>query len=147
MRRAALAAALLALAGCGEEDEPFPSACNDGVAAVQDALRRAPGDVALTGGTRLSTCVERARTAADIQTVGALYTATADDLAARAPRSDIAALRLGYLVGAARRGARRTGGIHEELVRRLENSTGLEGTPAARRSAFRGGRAAGLRRG
>jgi hypothetical protein len=149
-RATALAAVTLAtLAGCGEDDETggFPVACNDSVPAVQDALRGAPARVALTGGTKLSTCVERARTGADIQTVGALYTATADDLAAKLAGSDAAALRLGYLVGATRRGASRTSGIHDELVRRLEQSTGLDGAPPARRAAYRRGLAAGRRLG
>ena len=137
-------AAALALAGCGEEDESFPTACDDSVAAVQEALERAPGDVALSEGTKLSTCIDRSRTSADIQTVGALYTATADALSMQAPRSDAAALRLGYLLGATRRGAARTNGIHEELVRRLQNTAG---TPIAGRAAFRRGEAAGLRSG
>ena len=141
---AAVTAALAAGAGCGDDEAArLPSACDDSVPAVQEALENAPGRVALTGGVKLSTCVERARSGADIQTVGALYTATADALAARAAASDAAALRLGYLVGAARRGAARTSGIHEELVRRLENSTG----PAASRAAYRRGLAAGRARG
>jgi hypothetical protein len=144
--RAAVATVVLALAvaGCGD-DEPrrFPAACNDSVPAIRDALAKAPATVKLYDGTRLSACVERARTGADIQTLGALYTATADALVADMPRSDAAALRLGYLVGAARRGASRTSGLHAELIRRLENSTGLDGAPGARRAAYRRGFAAG----
>ncbi len=141
---AALAVAALAASGCASEDEPrLPAACNDSVPAIQAALAKAPGDVLLAGGVKLSTCVENARTGADIQTVGALYTATADALATRVARSDTAAMRLGYLVGAAKRGASRTNGIHHELVRRLESSTGLAAAPAIRRAAYRRGVAAG----
>lgn len=140
-------AAALALSGCGEEERRLPSACDDGPQAVTEALSRAPGPVALEGGTRLSTCVRRARTHAEVQAVGALYTTVADRLADRVARSDTAALRLGYLIAATRRGARRTGGIHEELVRRLEQSAGLDGVPPERRTAFRRGLDAGRRHG
>jgi hypothetical protein len=71
----------------------------------------------------------------------------ADGLAARIPSSDRAAIRLGYLIGATRRGAERTNGIHAELVRRLEQSVGVDGPPAARRAAFERGLAAGARTG
>jgi hypothetical protein len=95
----------------------------------------------------LSTCIERARADAEIQTVGSIYTRVADELAARARASNGAALRLGYLIGAARRGARRTSGIHEELVRRLEQTVGLGGPAPARRPSFNRGLAAGARTG
>jgi hypothetical protein len=144
---AATLAAALMLAGCTEDPDPFPSACNDGVKTIGRALAAAPGPVALHAGTKLSTCVHSARSSADIQTVGALYTSVADGLARQLPRSDAAALRLGYLVGAVRRGASGTNGIHDELVRRLEQSTGLGGAPAARRAAFHQGLEAGRRRG
>jgi hypothetical protein len=137
---AALAAAT---AGCGsDESGRLPSACADSVTRVRDALAKAPGAVALDG-VPLSTCVQRARTGAEIQTIGVLFTATADALAARARDSDAAALQLGYLLGATRRGASRTSGLHAELIRRLENSSGLDGMAAARRAAFRRGVAAG----
>jgi hypothetical protein len=143
----AIAAALLALAGCGEEDRPLPAACNQGAQPIVRALQAAPAQVLLAGTTTLSTCVERARSDADIQAVGAQLTAVADHLATRLGRSDPAALQLGYLIGAARRGSRHTSGIHEELVRRLEQTAGPDGPPPPRRSAFRRGEAAGERSG
>ena len=146
-RRVAVTLALAAaLAGCGDEATRLPSACDDSVAGIEEALAKAPDDVTLYG-VKLSTCVERARSSADIQTVGALYTATADSLVVKMRTSDAAALRLGYLVGATHRGARRTSGVHSELIRRLENSVGLDGAPAARRAAYRRGLAAGRTRG
>ena len=65
----------------------------------------------------------------------------------RVPASDRAAVQLGYLVGASRRGAKHTSGIHDELVRRLEQAVGVGGAPAARRAAYRRGLVAGERRG
>lgn len=146
-----LAAPMLAVTaaawGCGREERPLPTACTAGSGQIAQALRMAPAPVALGDGTRLSVCVERARTDADIQTVGALYTQVATGLSARVPASNTAAVRLGYLIGAARRGARHTGGIHLELLRRLEQSVGLDGVPPHRRAAFRRGLAAGSRTG
>ena len=73
-RAAALAlptlAVALAAAGCGEEDRPLPAACASGPGPAVRALDTAPGPVRLAGGTKLSSCVERARSDADMQTVG-----------------------------------------------------------------------------
>jgi hypothetical protein len=148
-RAATALAGVLALtvAGCGQPDTSFPSACNEGTRAIQKALEKAPAAVALPDGTTLSACVHRARDGADLQTVGAFYTAVADGLAARVNAGDFAALRLGYLLGATRKGARATNGIHEELVRRLEQSARVDGAPPARQAAFRRGLAAGGRLG
>jgi hypothetical protein len=149
-RAAALASLALAaapLAGCGDDDRPLPAACATGVAPVIRALARAPGPVRLAGDTKLSTCVERARSDADIQTVGTLFTRAADGLAPRMAGSDPVALELGYLIAAVRKGARHTNGIHNELVRRVEQTIGLEGAPPPRKAAFDQGLAAGERSG
>ncbi|HYY06197.1 MAG TPA: hypothetical protein VE997_06450, partial [Candidatus Limnocylindria bacterium] len=91
--------------------------------AIERALSRAPAPVTLSSGTRLSECVSHARSDAELQNAGSVLTRAADDLAGRAERGDAqAAVGLGYLVGAARRGARRTAGIHAELQRRVESS-------------------------
>jgi hypothetical protein len=150
LRRAVALAALsaaLAAGGCGNDERPLPAACATDVPPIARALARAPAPVKLDGGTSLSTCVERARSDADIQTVGSVFTRTADELAGRVDRSDAAALQLGYLIAAVRKGARHTSGIHEELVRRVEQTTGLDGAPRARRAAFDRGLAAGERSG
>jgi hypothetical protein len=150
-RAAALAlptlAVALAAAGCGEEDRPLPAACASGPGPAVRALTTAPAPVRLAGGTKLSSCVERARSDADIQTVGSVLTRTADSLAGAMDRSDAAALQLGYLIGAVRKGARHTSGIHQELVRRVEQAIGVDGTPPRRRAAFNRGLAAGERTG
>ena len=143
----ALALATLAAAGCGEDDRPLPAACATGPGPAVRALTSAPGPVRLAGGTKLSSCVERARSDADLQTVGSVLTRTADELAGAMDRSDEAALQLGYLVGAVRKGARHTSGIHEELVRRVEQAIGVDGAPPPRRAAFDRGLAAGERSG
>jgi hypothetical protein len=151
-RRAAVLALLtlavaLAAAGCGDEDRPLPAACASGPGPAVRALGTAPGPVRLAGETTLSSCVERARSDADIQTVGTMLTRTADVLAGAMDRSDEAALQLGYLIGAVRKGARHTNGIHQELLRRVEQAIGLDGPPAPRRAAFDRGLAAGERSG
>jgi hypothetical protein len=140
-------AAALAAAGCGADDRPLPSACATGPRPAVRALHTAPGPVRLAGGTKLSSCVERARSEADIQTVGAVFTRIADTLAGAMPRSDEAAVQLGYLIGAVRKGARHTNGIHDELVRRVEQAIGIGGAPPPRRAAFDRGLAAGERTG
>jgi hypothetical protein len=150
-RAAALALPTLAVAlvaaGCGDEDRPLPAACASGPAPTVRALATAPGPVRLAGGTKLSSCVERARSEADIQTVGSVLTRTADTLAGAMDRSDEAALQLGYLIGAVRKGARHTSGIHQELVRRVEQAIGIDGAPPRSRAAFDRGLAAGERTG
>jgi hypothetical protein len=141
------AAAALAAAGCGNDDRPLPAACVTGVKPVAQALARAPAAVRLSGDTRLSTCVERARSEADIQTVGIVFTREADHLATELPTSDRAALQLGYLIAAVRKGAAHTNGIHAELVRRIGQTAGIGGPPAARRAAYDTGRKAAERDG
>jgi hypothetical protein len=61
--------------------------------------------------------------------------------------NDTAALELGYLIGAVRKGARTTNGIHAEIVRRLEQVTGLDGPSPRRRAAYGRGLRAGERHG
>jgi hypothetical protein len=112
------------LAGCGRDTAgTLPAACRfpNGPGAVRAALARAPGEVRLDG-TPLSKCLVREADASDVQSVGAVYVDTASGLASRvraAPHS-AAAVQLGYLVGAVRRGASKTAGIHYELQRRVE---------------------------
>jgi hypothetical protein len=116
----ALVAAALAASGCGDDRPPLSTLCTEGEGPIARALRRAPGQVALADGTRLSQCVANARGAGDLQNFGVVVTRVADRLADRAGDDPAAALRLGYLIGAAERGAAHTEGIHAELVRRLQ---------------------------
>lgn len=132
----------LLLAGCASEDERVPAACLDGPATIEQALERAPAAVTLADGTRLSTCVNRARGDSELQTLGASLIVVADRLSARAATEIPAALRLGYLRGAMRRGLRTNKDLAANLARRLEQTTALqEGSPAARAALHRGVRA------
>ena len=134
----ALAAAGAVAAGCGEDRPPLSPACTEGAGAILRALARAPGPVRLADGTRLSDCVTRAYGDGELQSLGFSLTPAADRLAAApTPRS---ALQLGYLVGAIRRGAARTNGVHVELVRRLEGTATFD-APALVAAARRGIRA------
>jgi hypothetical protein len=143
----AVAALGAAAGGCGSSDSPrVDAACTVSPAAIERALARAPRPVALPSGTRLSECVSDARTDADLQNAGLVLTRAADHLAARAQRGDAsAAVALGYLVGAARRGAARTNGIHAELARRVESAARVlaNGGGAAAAGALERGMRAG----
>jgi hypothetical protein len=107
------------VAGCGNDEHRVPVACLDG--DVSKALAKAPDTVTLQG-TPLSECFTRAANPAEIQQVGAIFIATAEKLApaARTNPHSPQALRLGYLIGAVRRGAGHTQGIHYETQRRIE---------------------------
>ena len=147
--RAALLLAAAALAGgCGAEEEPIPFACVNGSAeAVERALADAPGAVVLEGGTSISACIRTARSDAELQNAGGILTTAAEHLELEAPADATAALQLGYLVGAARRGASKENGIQAELVRRLERSAALEAPTPAAKAALAKGLEAGEQRG
>ena len=139
---ALLAIGTLALAGCStEETPPVPFDCTTDRAAVARALEQAPGEVRLPDGTLLSECVRNAESDAELQTVGLALTRLAEDLEAEAPGDPDAALRLGYLVGAARRGAPSASSLQAELVYRLERSAASIEEPAAARALAEGMRA------
>jgi hypothetical protein len=135
-----LAVCVLVVA-CGEEEEGVPEACTGGARPFLDALARAPRAVQLDGG-RISTCLSRDSDAGELQSVGAGMVGAAASLARSARRRrGQAALRLGYLIGAARRGAAPTEGIHSELLRRLDQeAAGLERSPTFRSGLRAGGR-------
>jgi hypothetical protein len=149
-RRGALLALLmaaLATLGCGRDESPPPPGCDDAEQGLA-ALRAAPGAARLADGTPLSTCVRQAFSDADLQSVGLAFTSMADRLARQAAASDDAALQMGYLVGATRKGAAHTNGIQAELVRRIEQATLLDdAAPASRQAAFQRGLTAGRARG
>jgi len=145
MVRVLVLLAAVSLAACGASADPLDEACMSGPGAIEHALTRAPDPVTLPSGTRLSQCVSNARDDADLQTAGAVLTRAADHLSAQARSGDAdAALRLGYLVGAARRGAAHTAGIHAELQRHIERSAAvLDGTSARIGAALAEGQRAG----
>jgi hypothetical protein len=124
MRRAlalaSLSVALLA-AGCGGPSGDTPVACLEGTSAYLAALRRAPGPVTLRGETPISSCLVENQNGGDLATVGAAMVEAASRLnaEARAHPGGAANVELGYLLGAAARGAESTEGIHADLIRRL----------------------------
>jgi hypothetical protein len=117
-----LAAGLaLAAAGCGSQGDSTPVACLEGTAAYEKALRDAPGEVLVAGETPISECLAANQQAGDLAQVGEAMIETATKLNSQARDEDggDAAVRLGYLLGAAERGAASSEGIHSDLVRRL----------------------------
>lgn len=125
MRRALAIAAAAAVglvgAGCGEPSDSTPVACLEGTGAYVKALADAPGAVRLSGETPIGDCLAENQKAGDLATVGTALVAAATRLNAEArgePGGD-ANLQLGYLLGAAERGAEDTNGIHADLIRRL----------------------------
>ena len=141
-------AALVTGCGGGTDAAPVSASCSADPDAIVRALQAAPRPVRLDeGATLLSQCIRGSRSAADLQTVGITFTSAAEDLELRAPSDPRAALQLGYLVGATRRGTQIGAGIQDELLRRIERSAALEGaTPAADR-ALQQGLAAGEKTG
>ncbi|HEX3609262.1 MAG TPA: hypothetical protein VHU14_06305 [Solirubrobacterales bacterium] len=124
MRRLLLVLAIgfvLALTGCGEPSDTTPIACREGTGAYLTALSKAPGPVMVRSETPIGECLVENQKAGDLATVGTAMVAAATRLnaEARAEPGDDANLRLGYLLGAAERGAERTNGIHADLIRRL----------------------------
>jgi hypothetical protein len=118
-----LTLALLAVPGCGSADEDTtPVACRSGERAYLEALADAPGAAKLNGGVAISECLVENQSAADIEQVGGTLLLVATDLneSARQDPGGDPPLQLGYLVAALQKGAEETGGIHAELVRRVE---------------------------
>ena len=145
-------AALLALAGallptaCSEgEDEGVPVACREGSTALSEALRAAPARVTL-GGTPLSSCIKDTSDGGALHDVGQAYVQVTSRLADRAAvdPDGTAALQLGYLMGALRRGQFGAQGVGHELSRRMRSE--LERVDVRSR-AFRRGQRAGRERG
>ncbi|HSS33150.1 MAG TPA: hypothetical protein VLL27_07705 [Solirubrobacterales bacterium] len=118
---AALTVAVLVV-GCGSQnDDSTPVACLEGTGAYLSALRAAPGAVTIGGETPISECLAENQQAGDLATVGEAMVETATKLnsEARAEPAGAASIELGYLIGAAERGADQTEGIHADLIRRL----------------------------
>jgi hypothetical protein len=150
----AFACLLAALAaGCGNRDDSTPVACLEGSSAYINALAAAPGQVKLGGETPISDCLAENQRSGDLATVGAALVEAATKLnaEARADPGGDASLQLGYLLGAAQRGADRSEGIHTDLLRRLavaaRYAPGREPLSPAFLAAYRQGFDAGHARG
>jgi hypothetical protein len=116
-----VAAACFGATGCGEQSDSTPVACLEGTGAYVKALGDAPGVVKLSGETLVSECLAENQQAGDLAAVGTALVAATTRLnaEARAEPGGDANLQLGYLLGAAKRGAQNTNGIHADLIRRL----------------------------
>lgn len=115
----ALAACAVALAACGSsEPEGTPSACEGTRADYVRILARAPEGVAFDDGTTISECLVPEQSGGELAAVGEEMIAAATTLntIARDDPTSLAAVQLGYLVGAVEKGSE---GIHADLVRRL----------------------------
>jgi hypothetical protein len=145
MRIALIAVALALIAGCGaDRSESLPAACSEGPGAVTKALAEAPGKVVIDGITPISRCFNRDARGDDVQIVGSILVAVAQQLGDKARDGDkTAALRLGYLAGASQRGAKRNG-LAGEMIRRIDAEVNGLGD---RHSAYERGLRAGLARG
>jgi hypothetical protein len=116
-----MASFIALLAGCGNSDDSTPVACLEGAAAYERALKAAPDEVLLEDETLISECLTRNQSGGDLSRVGEAMIETATKLNAEAredPAGD-AALELGYLLGAVKRGTVESEGIHSDLLRRL----------------------------
>lgn len=117
------------------------------------ALRAAPRRVELPGGAPISGCLVENQEAGDLAAMGTAMVTAATRLngEARAKPNGSAGLRLGYLIGAAERGASATDGIHANLLRRLiaaaRYSPGGRPLSASFQRAYREGFDAGKARG
>jgi hypothetical protein len=144
-----VAALALSAVGCGSPDDSTPVACLEGSGAYLRALHAAPGEVTLGSEVPISDCLAENQTGGDLATVGTAMLAAATRLnaEARGEPGGNPNLQLGYLLGAAQRGAERTEGIHDELVRRLSAAARYSPEnrplPAAFRRAYRKGFDAG----
>jgi hypothetical protein len=145
----ALAACLVALSGCGEDEaEATPAACLAGADAYLEALGAAPGAVVLDG-TPLADCLTEEQGAGQIAAVGEAMIAAAKELNEDVRKEPLgeAGVQLGYLVGAVEARAAETGGIHRDLALNVESSATFlpkdELLPAGFQQRYEEGLAAG----
>jgi hypothetical protein len=135
--------------GCGKQDDSTPVACREGTKTYIDALTFAPGQVRLGGNTPISDCLAQNQQGGELATVGTALVEAATELnaEARAEPGGNANIQLGYLLGAAQRGADSSEGIHADLIRRLtvaaRYAPGREPLPPAFLAAYRRGFDAG----
>jgi hypothetical protein len=147
---AVAAGAALALGGCSSgDDDATPAACLAPADDYVEALDAAPGEVLLGGETPISECLVGGQSPAELAEAGESMIEAATELNAAARRDPAGddTLRLGYLVGAVQKGAAETGGIHADLVRRLDAAARFapegERLPVSFERAFGEGYAAG----
>jgi hypothetical protein len=140
-------ALVVALGGCGTAVPPPPPVACASAQAVLAALRAAPGAARLADGTPLSGCVSRARSEGDLVQTAQGFIAAADALESRLERDPAAALQLGYLIGATRRGGAHSQGVDAGFVTRMEETAPTRPLSTAGEAALSRGLRAGERTG
>jgi hypothetical protein len=142
--------ALAALvAGCGGGDESTPVVCTESAKPYMKALDDAPGEVRLEGDVAISDCLVENQDGGELASVGEamVVAATQLNMEAREDPGGEANVAVGYLVGAAQRGAEDNEGIDAELIRRLAAAASYSPDnrppPAEFESAYREGFDAG----
>ena len=120
-----VALAALGAAGCGGGGST-PAVCTEGPKPYSKALEGAPGEVRLEGDVAISDCLVENQDGGDLAAVGEgmIVVATRLNMEAREEPGGDAAMELGYLVGAAQRGADGNEGVDAELIRRLSAAAG-----------------------
>ncbi len=139
------------VSGCGSDEPPqTPVACLGPPSAYLSALEAVPGEVLLEGTTPIGACLVDEQPSGSLQSVGQAMIGAATELNAQIRRhpDPETVTRLGYLVGAVQEAAAGTGGVHADLVLRLDAAarfTGERGRPfsAAFERAFGEGYSAG----
>jgi hypothetical protein len=112
-----------ALSACGSDEPPdTPTACIAPASEYLIALEAVPGEARLGGETAISDCIVEEQPPGQLSTVGEAIVAAATELNREVHRAGggRATVELGYLVGAVQEAADSTGGIHVDLVRRLD---------------------------
>jgi hypothetical protein len=144
---ATVAAAIFLVGGCGsKQNDEAPDACLVGHQSYLQALQRAPAPVTLGGTTAISDCLVPEQSQGQLASIGQEMIVAASKLNAEARRDPTgpAPLELGYLLGAASKGA---DPIHTDLVRRLNSAAHFSESgqtlPASFERAFGRGYAAG----
>ena len=118
-------ALVVGAAGCGSSGPPeTPAACLSCPGVYLHALRDAPGEVRLEGSVSIGDCLVDEQSGGEIADIGQATVSAATRLNAtgRHDPAGEAPLELGYLVGALEQAAGGTGGIHQDLVRRIETA-------------------------
>jgi hypothetical protein len=118
-----IALAAIGLTACGNSGvDSTPDACLGGASVFRQALESAPDGVRLADSdTTISDCLVEGQSGGELATTGEGMVRAASQLnkAAQEDPQGPAAFQLGYLIGAANRGAEDTSGIHTDLLRRL----------------------------
>ena len=147
---ALLVVAALGLAACGSSSDPgpAPSACLADSEAYLAALAQAPEQALLDGTVPISDCLPAGQSPGELNTVGEAMIRAATQLNGEVQRRPAgpAAVQLGYLVGSIEEAASASGGIHTDLVRRINSAARFSesggGLPASFERAYGAGYAA-----